>query len=237
MKIAGHEIGDALDPLYAELEGRVRVEAERDLRVESGEQDAISTVSWSDPETVIVSVHQGVPTHALPHVLAVALQRVRQRLDRYPVVRPPLEEAPEEGPMLRQALRELVLSAEGEMHIEALALDHEWESEQRHNGLKDILRDPPADWGTLGSAGNKFMALQYARFAGQHPPEMWEGLRKSFQEKLPAAAENGEGVLQMVRQTGWGTPGACLQSLVAAREELAMQDVARIEDPRSGDLY
>lgn len=237
MKIAGHEIGDALDPLYAELEGRLRVEAERDLRVESGEQDAISTVSWSDPEAVIVSVHQGVPTHALPHVLAVALQRVRQRLDRYPVVRPPLEEAPEEGPMLRQALRELVLSAEGEMHIEALALDHEWEFEQRHNGLKDILRDPPADWGTLGSAGNKFMALQYARFAGQHPPEMWEGLRKSFQEKLPAAAENGEGVLQMVRQTGWGTPGACLQSLVAAREELAMQDVARIEDPRSGDLY
>ena len=81
------------------------------------------------------------------------------------------------------------------------------------------------------------MALQYARFAGQHPPEMWEGLRKSVQEKLPAAAENGEGILQMVGQSGWGTLGACLQSLVAAREELAMQDVARIEDPRSGEIY
>ena len=237
MKIAGRDIGDALDQLFEELEARSRIEAERELRVEMAELDALSNVSWAEPGAVIITLHEGVPTHALPHVFAVALQRVRQRLDRFPVLRPPLEGEPEEGPMLRQALRELVLSAEGEMHIEALALDHKWEFEQRHNGLKDILRDPPADWGTLGSAGNKFMALQYARFAGQHPPEMWEGLRKSFQEKLPAAAENGEGVLQMVRQTGWGTLGACLQSLVAAREELAMQDVARIEDPRSGDLY
>ncbi len=237
MKIAGHDIGDALDPLLEELERRLRIEGERELRIEMREQEAISNVSWAQSGAVIVAVHEGVPTHALPHVLAVALQRVRQRLDRYPVVRPPAEQQPEEGPMLRQALRELVLSAEAEMQIEPLALDHDWEFEQRHSGLKEILRDPPEDWNTVGHPGNKFMTLQYARFAGQHPPEMWQGLRKSFQEKLPTAAEHGEGLLQMVRRSGWGTPGACLQSLVAAREELAMQEVARIEDPRSGEIF
>ncbi|HJM75649.1 MAG TPA: hypothetical protein QGI71_07300 [Dehalococcoidia bacterium] len=237
MKIAGHDIGDALDKLFEELEGRTRIEAERELSVEMAELDALSNVSWAEPGAVIVTLNEGVPTHALPHVFAVALQRVRQRLDRFPVLRPPLEGESEGGPMLRQALRELVLSAEAEMQIEPLNLDHKWEFEQRHDGLKDILRDPPPEWNTLGHPGNKFMALQYARFAGQHPPEMWEGLRKSVQEKLPAAAENGEGILQMVGQSGWGTLGACLQSLVAAREELAMQDVARIEDPRSGEIY
>jgi hypothetical protein len=237
MKIAGHDIGEKLDQIYEDLGGRSRIESERELRVEMTGLDALSNVSWAEPGAVVVTLHEGVPTHALPHVLAVALQRVRQRLDRFPVLRPPAEEDSEEGPMLRQALRELVLSAEAEMQIEPLNLDHAWEFEQRHDGLKEILRDPPSDWNTLGHPGNKFMALQYARFAGQHPPEMWQGLSKSFREKLPAAAENGEGVLQMVRQTGWGTLGACLQSLLAAREELAMKDVVLIEDPRSAEMY
>jgi hypothetical protein len=236
MKVAGREIGDELDKLYEELETRLRVEAERELRVEAGEQAAISNVSWSDG-VVTVTVHEGVPTHALPHVLGVALQRVRQRLERYPVLRQPAGEQPEEAAMLRQGLRELVLSAEAEMQLESLALDQQWETEQRHAGLKDMLRDAPPEWNGLGTGGNKLMALQYARFATQHPAEMWEGLQKTFREQLPAAAENGEGVLQMIRKTGWGTPGACLQSLVAARNELAMQDVALIEDRRSGEVH
>lgn len=235
MKVAGRDIGEVLDELYQELETRLRVEAERELRVEAGEQDALSNIGWSD-DAVTVMVHEGVPTHALPHVFGVALQHVRQRLERYPVVRRPGGEQPEEAAMLRQGLRELVLSAEAEMQLVPLELDQEWETEQRHAGLKDMLRDPPKEWNKLGNGGNKFMALQYARFASQHPAEMWEGLQKTFREQLPAAAENGEGVLQMIRKSGWGTPGGCLQSLVAARDELAMSDVALIEDRRSGEL-
>lgn len=235
MQIIGRDIGDALDALYEELQRRLRVEAERDLRVEGVEQDAISNVRWAD-DAVTVLLHEGVPTHALPHVFGVALQHVRQRLDRYPDVRRPAGEQPDGSGLLRQALRELVLAAEAEMQVASLELDQEWELEQRHAGLKEMLRDPPEEWGEVGNGGNKFMALQYAHFSVLHPPQMWEGLRKTFEDRLPAAAEHGEGVLQLVRKNGWGTPGACLQSLVAARDELDMRDVALIEDRRSGEL-
>lgn len=237
MKIAGHDIGDAIDGLYEQIDTRLRAEVDRELMVDSAEMNAISNIAWDDgASTVTIVVHEGVPTHALAHVVAVALQHVRQRLERYPAVRPPESDDPSEGPMLRQALRELVLSAEAEMQIASLDLDQQWEQEQRHTGLKDLLREPTAGWEESGSDGNKFMALQYARFASQHPEQMWEGLKGSFVEKLPSAAEHGETVLELVRKTGWGTLGGCLESLVRARDELSMSDVALIEDRRSGDL-
>ena len=236
MKIAGHDIGDAVDGLFEEIDTRLRAEAERELIVDSAEMNAISNIAWDDgASAVTVVVHEGVPTHAMAHVVAVALQHVRQRLERYPAVRPPPSDDPSEGPMLRQALRELVLSAEAEMQIAPLDLDQQWEQEQRHAGLKDLLREPPEGWDESGSEGNKFMALQYARFASQHPAQMWEGLQGSFVEKLPAAADHGESVLALVQLTGWGTLGGCLESLVSVRDELSMSDVALIEDRRSGD--
>ena len=235
MNVIGREIGDALDELRAEIERRLRVEAERELGVEAADQQAISSLRWSE-NAVLVLLHQDIPTHALPHVFAIALQHVRQRLDRYPDVRRPDGEQPDEAPLLRQALRELVLAPEAEMQIESLALDLEWEVEQRHAALKEMLREPPEAWQEPGDHGHSFITLQYARFALQHPPEMWEGLRKSFSEKLPAASEGGEQLVDVIRASGWGTPGACLQSLVGARDELKLQDVALIQDRRSGEL-
>ena len=235
MNVIGRDIGEALDELHEQLQGRLRVEAELELKVEAFEQDALSNVRWGD-DGVTIQLHQGVPTHALPHVFAVALQHVRQRLDRYPDVRRlPGPQADEAAP-LRQALRELVLASEAEMQLASLELDQEWELEQRHAAMKEMLRDPPEDWAEPDSGGGKFMSLQYARFANEHPPEMWEGLRTTFTDTLPAAAENGESVLGVIRDSGWGTPGACLQSLVGARDELDLKDVALIEDRRSGEL-
>ncbi len=235
MQVIGRDIGDVLDALYQQIERRVRIEAERELRVEPFEAAAMSNVSWGE-EAVTISIHQGVPTHALPHVFAVALQHVRQRLDRYPDVRRPEGPQPGQAPLLRQVLRELVLAPEAEMQLAPLNLDQEWEVEQRHSALKEMLREPPPEWERSDNVGNKFMALQYARFSVQHPKEMWEGLRKTFTEKLPAAAEHGEGVVRVVRKTGWGTPGGCLQSLVGARDELELQSIALIEDRRTGNL-
>ena len=235
MKVIERDIGDAVDALYEQLQSRLRVELQHDLRIEGVEQDSLSRVRWEDG-VVTVLLHRGVPTHALPHVFAVALQHVRQRLERYPDVRRPPGPQPDPAPLLRQTLRELVLAPEAEMQIAALELDQQWELEQRHAALKEILREPPEGWDELDTHGNKFMALQYARFTLQHPPEMWEGLRKTMQDELPAAVENGEGVLQLIRKSGWGTPGACLQSLLAARDELALRDVALIEDRRSNEF-
>ena len=235
MQVIGHDIGDVLDKLYAEIEGRVRVEAERELRVEAFEGGGTSNVRWEE-DAVVVQLHSGVPTHALPHIFGVALQHVRQRLDRYPEVRrPPALKQGDGAGIVRAALRELVLAPEADMQLESLALDQEWEIEQRHQGLKELLRDPPPDGDEEGSPGNSFIALQYARFAIQHPPEMWDGLRTDIKEAFPAATARGKRVVSAVRESGWGTPGACLQSLLGAREELALRSVALIYDRRTGE--
>lgn len=236
MHIIGKDIGKALDARYAEIERRLRVEAERELAVEAFEGNSISNVEWLDG-LVRITLHSGVPRHALAHVFGVALEHVRQRLERYPdVVRPPVEGQPEGAEIVRQALRELVLAPEADMQLAPFNLDDRWEVEQRHQGMKDLLREPPEDWNEAGSIGNDFMALQYARFAIQHPKEMWDGLRKTMEQRLPLACERGAAALKVVRTYGWGGPGACLESMVGARNELELKDIAAIEDRRTGEL-
>ena len=233
MKVIGKDIGSAIDALYEEIERRLKVEAERDLTVEAFEGGAFSNVSWR-PDSVLIELHNGVPTHALPHVLGVALQHVRQRLDRYPAVRRALQNDPEGAAIIRGALRELILAPEADQQLERYGLDTEWEVQQRHAGYKDMLRDAADSWNERGSPGHAFASLQYARFALDHPPKLWESLQELTAERLPAAVEGGEGVLDLVRQAGWNSPGACVESLLAARNELGLEDYALIEDRRSG---
>lgn len=235
MKAIGKEVGEAIEPLFREVESRLRVESERALRLEPFDGVALSDIDWEEPGAVVVSLHSGVPTHALAHVLGVALQHLRQRLDRYPEVIPGEAEF-EGGLMLRHALRDVVLGPEAEARLAPLGLDARWEAEQRHQGLKDVLRGTTKEWDNPLTPDHAFGALLYARFALDHPPEMWEGLRRDFARKLPAVSETGERVVQLVREHGWNSPGACLESLVAVRDELGMIEIALIEDRRTGTV-
>ena len=232
MKVIGKDIGPALDALYADLEARLRTEAQSELHVEPFEAGAFSSVDW-EPGVAIVSLHNGVPTHALPHIFGVALQHIRQHLDRYPTV----VEGPREvygGDLVRTTLRELLMAPEADSALASLNLDMTWEIEQRHAGLKDLLRDAPKDWDDLDSPGGAFATLQYARFAIEHPAELWASLKGPFAEKLPHAAEQGERVVALVREKGWATPGACLEALIAVRDALNLAAYVGIEDLRNG---
>lgn len=232
MKVIGKDIGTALDAMYAELEQRVRVEAECELRVEAFEAGAFSSVDWV-PGAAVISLHNGVPTHALPHVFGVALQHIRQYLDRYPTV----VGGPRDvygGDIVRTTLRELLMAPEAETALAPLNLDTTWEVEQRHSGLKDLLRDAPKEWDDLDSPGGAFATLQYARFAIEHPADLWASLKGPFAEKLPHPAEQGERVVALVREKGWATPGACLEALVAVRDALNLGAYVAIEDLRNG---
>lgn len=232
MKVIGKEIGAALASMHGEIERRLREEAERALEVMPFEGGSFSDIEWLE-DRVVIALHNGVPTHALPHVFGVALQHVRQRLDRYPAVVPGPREM-EGGPLVRTALRELIMGPEAELRLAPLGLDVEWETSQRHEGMKELIREAPEDWNTLGTPGNAFAALQYARFAIDHPEALWASLREQFAERLPSAAENGEGVLQVVTARGWRTPGACLEALIAARDELSLHPIATVEDRQKG---
>lgn len=234
MKVIGKDIGDALDKLYAEVESRLKVEGERDLRFEAGAEGAFSNVKWRNDE-VVIELHNGVPTHALPHVVGIALEHVRQRLERYAAIqRPPADDSPEGG-MLRGALRELVLAPAADHALEPLKLDVQWEVEQRHQALKDLIRDS-AEWDDPANPGHAFIVLLYARAAIEHPPELWETLAETFQEALPQVAEHGATVEQAVRQHGWTSPGAVLESLLAARTLLNLEEIAPILDRRTGQM-
>ncbi|RJQ09773.1 MAG: hypothetical protein C4558_05770 [Dehalococcoidia bacterium] len=235
MKVIGKEIGDAIEPLFQEIEERLRAETENTLRVEAFEGGALSDVDWDESGVVVISLHNGIPTHALAHALGVALQHVRQTLDRYPDVVPGEAEVEGEG-MLRHALRELILAPEAETRLAPLGLDSRWETEQRHQGMKDLLRQASKDWDEVLTPNHVFGALLYARFALDHPEELWAGLRKEFNRKFPALSESGEGVAQLVRASGWGSPEACVESLIAVRDELGMGEIALVEDRRDGTL-
>ncbi len=238
MNVNGRDIGDALDGLYEELSARVRDEAERELVIEGFEGDSFSNVRWAeDEDDVQIEVHENLPTHAIPHVLAVALQHVRQRLDGYPEVRRPRgrQAARGAGPV-RTMLREVVMAPEAESAIADLNLDREWEVEQRHAALKEILRAPPGEWTRDGTLGNQFASLQYARFEFEHPPEMWESLGEEMERALPIASARGKRIVEAVNEHGWGSAAACLQALLAAREAAGMQYVAWVYDPETEEL-
>ena len=231
MKVIGKDIGDALDKIYEEVESRVRVEAERELRFEPGAEGTFTNVVWS-ADAVTIQLHNGVPSNALPHVVGIALEHVRQRLERYPAIqRPANDEA--DGPVLRSALRELVLAPAADHRLASLNLDVQWEAEQRHQALKDLIRDQAA-WDDPEEAGHTFIVLLYARAAIEHPPELWTALDATFAESMPRVTEHGKAVEAAVRKHGWSSPGACLESLIAARSLLDMDALAPILDRRTG---
>ena len=238
MNVNGRDIGDALDPLFDELVERVRAEAGRELAIDSFDGDSFSRVRWSDDDAgVTIFLHENLPTHAIAHALGIALQHVRQRLDEYPEVRRPhgRQAAQGAGP-LRTMLREVVMAPEAEERIAPLGLDREWEVEQRHSALKELLRAPPSEWARDGTLGNQFAALQYARFEFEHPPEMWKSLRDEMEKTLPIAAEHGKQVVAAIAEHGWKSQDDCLASLLAARDALNLEYVAWIEDRRSGEF-
>ena len=120
MNVNGRDIGDALDGLYEELHARVRAEANRELVIQGFDGDAFSNMRWADDDDEVhVEVHENLPTHAIAHTLAIALQHVRQRLDGYPEVRRPhgRQAARGAGPV-RTMLREVVMAPEAEGRIE-----------------------------------------------------------------------------------------------------------------------
>lgn len=237
MKVIGRNVGEAVEPLYREIEHRLATEGgNRRLEVLSTEDGALSSVRWHK-DRVTISVRKGIPTHALPHVLAVALQHVRQRLDGYPDVVRSDRPQPEGVGLARTALRELVLAPEAEQRLEALGLDDRWEAEQRHKGMKQLLRDAGEDWNEPGTPAHQFGALSYARYALQHPPEMWESLRASMREQLPKTTEAGEKVLTLVKRHGWKDPGTTLKTLTEVRDALQMRPYTLVQDRRTGGLY
>ena len=238
MKVNGRDIGDVLDGLHEEIANRLREETYRELQIDGFDGDAFSSVRWSgETPSVLIFVHEQLPTHAIPHVLGVALQHVRQRLDSYPDIRTPSgrQAAAGAGPV-RTMLREVVLAPEAESAIADLNLDREWEVEQRHAALKEILRSPPGEWTRDGTLGNQFASLQYARFEFEHPPEMWESLGEEMERALPIASARGKRIVEAVNEHGWGSAEACLQALLGAREAAGMQYVAWVYNPETEEL-
>ncbi|MEX2446937.1 MAG: hypothetical protein WD734_06295 [Dehalococcoidia bacterium] len=232
MRVIGKDIGTAIEPLHEEITTRLREEASSELRVERFEGGAFSNVEW-EQDAVVIALHNGVPSRALTHVYGVALQHVRQRLDHYPAVVATGRDF-NGGDVIRTTLRELVMAPEAEDHLRPLDLDTAWELEQRHEGLKQLIREAPEEWNNEGTFGYAFSSLQYARFALEHPPELWAALVDSFRERLAPAAELGVRLTEVVQEHGWSSADACIASLTGAREALQLEPFVEIEDMREG---
>ena len=71
--------------------------------------------------------------------------------------------------------------------------------------------------------GGAFAALQYARFAIEHPADLWASLRGPFVDKLPHAAEQGEKVEAGEREKIESALKALKDSLAGADIEAVKQ--------------
>lgn len=218
MNVIGKNIGNSLDKMYEEISSQASANGHSEIILESFEGGTFSAVIW-ETEKIKIRLHNGVPTHAMPRILGVALQHVRQKLDKFPSVQKTDNDVVG-GSLVRDALRELVLAPEANEHLAHLNLDTEWEDEQRHQGLKQLIKDAPEEFRHVGEPGNAFASLLYARYCFDHPEVMWKQLKKQFVEELPAAAENGESIAEIVGKNGWATPAAALSSLHLTHEEL-----------------
>ena len=234
MNVIGKNIGNSLDEMYEEISSQAFANGRSEIILESFEGGTFSSVIW-EAEKIKIQLHNGVPTHAMPRILGVALQHIRQRLDKFPSVQKTDNDVIG-GSLVRDALRELVLAPEANEHLAHLNLDTEWEDEQRHQGLKQLIKDAPEEFHHIGEPGNAFASLLYARYCFDHPEAMWNQLKKQFTDKLPAAAENGESIAEIVGKNGWATPTAALSSLRLTREELNLGAYVMIEDRLKSEL-
>lgn len=234
MNVIGKNIGNSLDEMYEEISSQASAHGHSEIVLESFEGGTFSSVIW-ETEKIKIRLHNGVPTHAMPRILGVALQHVRQRLDKFPSVQKTSNDVVG-GSLVRDALRELVLAPEANEHLAHLNLDTEWEDEQRHQGLKQLIKDAPEEFRHVGEPGNAFASLLYARYCFDHPEVMWKQLKKQFAEELPAAAENGESIAEIVGKNGWATPAAALSSLHLTHEELNLGAYVVIENRLKSEL-
>ncbi|MDG1839878.1 MAG: hypothetical protein P8J64_03965 [Dehalococcoidia bacterium] len=234
MDVIGKNIGNSLDKIYENISAKASANGYQEIVIESFEGGTFSSVIW-ETEKVKIRLHTGVPTHAMPRIFGVALQHVRQRLDKYPTVQKTDSDVIG-GSLVRDALRELVLAPEANGHLAHLDLDTEWEDEQRHQGLKQLIKDAPEEFRHIGEPGNAFASLLYARYCFDHPEAMWKQLKKQFADELPAAAENGESIAEIVSKNGWATPNDALNSLRLTREELNLAAYVAIEDRLKSEL-
>ena len=234
MDVIGKNIGNSLDQMYEDISAQASANGYHEISLESFEGGTFSSVIW-ETQKVKIRLHMGVPTHAMPRVLGVALQHVRQRLDKFPTVQKTDSDVVG-GSLVRDALRELVLAPEANEQLAHLNLDTEWEDEQRHQGLKQLIKDAPEEFQHIGEPGNAFASLLYARYCFDHPESMWKQLKKQFTDELPAAAENGESIAEIVGKNGWATPVAAFESLRLTREELNLAAYVAIEDRLKSEL-
>jgi hypothetical protein len=234
MQVAGRDAGEKLDELWPEIESRVRAEAGLGLESEEFDGPGLSNVRWTD-EAVVLQVHADLPRHALAFTAASALERVRQRLDQYPEVRL-AEDAPAGFGAVRQALRELVLGSASQQQLVPLGLDSSWEMEQRELAIAEILEDVPPEMQQEGSVAFLFVALQFARFAMQHPPRLWGALEPRMRSGLGSASELGDRLFDIAQAAGCDSAESCVTALTEIRDAMGLDDVLRIEDRRSGAL-
>tara|TARA_B110000014_G_C20126774_1_gene601208 strand:+ start:12777 stop:13541 length:765 start_codon:yes stop_codon:yes gene_type:complete len=254
MIVLEREIGDQLDDLFESLmvslanmfsekstKEQVDNESERKLTILPQDDGLLSRIQWVDDNPYIY-LRSDIPTHAIPHILGTALCHVKQKIDQFPdVVHNDDEDEPEGVVLARMTLKEIILSLHAEKMMEKIDFNMDWEDEQRHQGLKDLLKmlNPEEDDG-LSNSGHptlQFFSLIYAKYSLLHPSEMWKGLSKTIKKDFSAFAQSGDKILEIINDVGYDDIDSCLKCLIEIRDEIAMRPYTLITDRRDGSFY
>ena len=153
MIVLEREIGDQLDDLFESVmvglanmfsekskEDNVNNELERKLTILPQDDGLLSRIQWVDGNPYIY-LRSDIPTHAIPHILGTALCHVKQKIDQFPdAVKNDDTEEPDGVVLARMTLKEFVLSLNAEKMMTSIDFNMDWEDQQRHQGVKDLLK-------------------------------------------------------------------------------------------------
>ena len=185
-----------------------------------------------------VGIRSDLPPEAIPHTLAHELVHGLQRQEAWPkAIGNPERGDDSPAEQVASVLQGIIHCTAAELRIAPLGLDPSWEQRERHQMVRLMLRAPDADAARRGTPLWAYWSLLYTYIGLLHPPEHTRTLLRNIERALPAAAEAGREVMDLVREHGYATREQALSSLRAVQRALELGPNILIEDPLTGLVY
>ena len=131
-------------------------------------------------------------------------------------------------------LEEMALHPSLEAILEPFGFRHDFIVGNMASGAMRGLRSAPVP--EYGTPWHFTWAIRFCMLRMELPLELWSPLEIVYDERAPAAAALGRELVDILTETGWGSPEKALDALVRTRDALGLdvQDKVLVLDPATG---
>ena len=230
MQVLGRELVDPFTEFWESVTHELPVDAdaiERGLTPVFGDQGvefAGSAPRW-----------MSLPDDDLAYHVAHELTHALMREQGYPkTVRGVGYPADSAEARVGEDLEEMVLHPSLESILEPFGFRHDFIVRNMASGaLRGLQSAPVPEYGT---PWHFTWSIRFCMLQMELPLEMWTPLESIYTERASAVTDLGRELLNIMIQTGWGTPEKALEAMVRTRDALGLdvQDKVLVLDPATG---